>query len=271
MDPIFTGNSHVVFPLGFELFTLAMLQHFIGGLALAATLALAKNSPQIMRLMKGYLLGQNILILGTPIAGKTSFLNYLRYGTLPNTGAPPTKTFVPYDSLPFARNKQGAYDINIKRGMDVPGDTDIKSQLERLTARKPEILLVFISIAPVANRKKPYQDNKHSENIKLWDAQSKWLLSFANELKSILVGDESLRRKLKAILFILNREDLLEPSTMAARHQQVSKALEIALKPALGKNFERIEVINCSLYDQASADEVVIRLFHALCQKKSFN
>jgi ribosome biogenesis GTPase A len=268
MDPTFAGYSQVVFTLAVEPVTTLTLAG-VGVLAFQAlvkftTTELAKRTPQTMRRIKAYLLGKNILILGRPAAGKTSFLNYLKEGKLPNERPSTSRTYKPNEAKAFTFNKQGEFEIKVKKGMDVPGLIEIKDQLELLRARKPDMLLVFISLAPVTDRNEPYRDR---QDAKLWNEESKWLLSFSNELKSIVMGDKILLTKLKAVLFILNKEDLIERETVTARRRQVSEALDRILKPALQENFDRMEVITCSLYGRATADEVVIRIYRALFEK----
>lgn len=124
-------------------FTLSIIASLISALGAAAIVAVARKHPQVMQWVKEQVRGKNFLVLGRAIAGKTSFVNYMKYGQLPTT-RPTQRTVEIDDGHSFTFDKKGDLYMPIKRAIDVPGDLGIVHQLGTLTKSKPEILLVFI-------------------------------------------------------------------------------------------------------------------------------
>jgi hypothetical protein len=250
--------------------SLGILTTIAGGLSVTAIVALARKSPQVMGWVKAYVIGKGLLVLGRPIAGKTSTVNYLRYGQLATARRPRMTTGIK-ESYPFSvGQKDDKLSMYIRMATDVPGDLGIVDQLEVLTRRKPAILLVFISLAPVTDRKNEYKDYQATQQLKLWEAEILWLHNFADGLKSEFLRNQEVRKKLKVLVFVVNKQDLVDSNTAISRRQEAEDTLRTVLEPALGKKFKQVEVRTCSLYDEVSVDELILHVFQTLHENKSF-
>jgi hypothetical protein len=79
---------------------------------------------------KGIFVGEEHLNPWKTGSRQTSFLNYLKDGKLPNERSSISRTYKPYDARALTFDKQGEFEIKLKRGRDVPGQIEIKDQLE---------------------------------------------------------------------------------------------------------------------------------------------
>jgi hypothetical protein len=223
--------------------SLGILTTIAGGLSVTAIVALARKSPQVMGWVKAYVIGKGLLVLGRPIAGKTSTVNYLRYGQLPTARRPRMTTGIK-ESSPFRfGQKDDKLSMYIRMATDVPGDLGIVDQLDVLTRRKPAILLVFISLAPVTDRKKEYKDYQATQQLKLWEAEILWLHNFADGLKSVFLRNQEVRKKLKVLVFIVTSRIWLIPTQRLRDVKKPRILSQLSWNRLLAKNLSRSKFV----------------------------
>ena len=149
--------------------------------------------------------GKTILVLGPKWAGKTSFMDYLRFATL-RTESPPEATTGPeqgnYLILKFG-GKDATLIMHVRRPIDLPGELGPRKQMEYVSSYKPHALvLVLDSTSPLAG---PVIPNPTGERL----SSVSWLREFCVALNSALSSSRKLAKKLKCLMIILNKQDKL--------------------------------------------------------------
>lgn len=196
----------------------------IEGIALKLTAAtITRATPPIWSWLLTRFGGLELLVLGPGGAGKTSFADYLRFGTLDLPSARHHKTVEVTTSGSFTlqMGRDRALKLRVKRTVDVPGQTGPAAHAELLAKRRPDVLMILLDAGC-----------KVSEN-------ADWLTQFCDRLDHLARQDSALLAKTKHILIVVNKVDALPAGTSYADHE---KALRDVLRASLQGAFSKSQI-----------------------------
>jgi GTPase SAR1 family protein len=205
-----------------------------------------------------WLTGNEVLILGPARAGKTSFVEYLRYGVL----EPEQETATTIETKKSAtfRVKVGrdqSLELKVKRAVDVAGQVGPIEHARLAEERKPHALVVMLDLsAPLTGV---------SER-----ASGPWLIEFCKHLDERLRDNATMKKRLKTIIFVANKADTQKPDALTRRIDGFRQILKKHLGMSLTTKVDAIPILPCTLVQTengtGTADAVIVRLAKALAE-----
>lgn len=217
------------------------------GLIASALWASLRHGPKTLKAARRRLAGTRMSVVGPAHAGKTTFYNYLRYGSFAEE-LPALETTRVGKPLSFDIERGGEIKLQIRSARDIPGEYTPKEQVQEIQRANPDAVIVFLAL-------------DHPEH-------TDWLRALLRELDSALRADWSLTQKLRSLLIVLNKSDLVATPDITSVAATVSDVARSELSQTLGTNLKRIEVIPCTLktrkHGAAAAGTVVLRLIRSL-------
>jgi len=222
---------------------------------------LIKNSPKVLAWFKRRLLGRNILVLGHSRAGKTSFYYYLKENLFATTHKYP-RTSKAMKMGSFTVDKKGGTRFDVSRGLDVSGELPISLQIEYIKQKKPEAILIMLS---------PLSREEGIGAAEEWLPATQWLSDFVDHFRQTIANDREVRKKLRVMLVILNKSDLVSPEMAERICGELRGIIQRELKELVGERTKDIKVIPCTLRrekgGELAANTVIVELISCLRNK----
>ena len=232
-------------------FTAAILAGIIATVGATAILGAVKYSPRAMRWVKRWFLGTEFVILGPSLAGKTSFLNYLKHDQFADIY--PTKGTVRVTKInSFSANKGGDFNLEVSEAFDTPGTLDVDDQIGIVIKEKPETLILWTSLT----------DPKAAV----------WLSSICLYLNNRLLEDQALAKKLKSLTVVMNKQDEVADDIIKEQKDKFHSIISKVLRPAFGDNVDKVSILPCTLVKanggEKAANNVLLTIASSLIKAK---
>lgn len=230
---------------------LILLAIAVGGPALYEIL---KRSPRLVRLAVRFLRGANILFVGPENTGKTSFWNFLIHGQFADT-LRPLPTTRPRRLHSFRLKKEGVPTLDVAPTEDIPGDWRPPDLVEVVSRKRPNLIAIFMSL----------EDD---------EAQTtQWFTSFCAQLNAFLLEDPAAAKALRALVVVLNKQDLVSNTTVSDRKGSLRAIIQRELAASLRDRVNTIPVVPCTLMKasdgEAAATFLCATMVQALARRKS--
>ncbi len=208
-------------------FQIAFAATVVGGLALAALKWAGSQVPRAGKKLMVALRGSVMCVMGPKRVGKTSFLNYLQFGRLPDQRPVGGPTRHVSDPFSVTVEEDSRLKLHIRRTRDFPGELDPGPQVKWVKEESPSILLLFLAFPTV---------------------DLDWLEEFLGRLADLLRTDHGFGKTLRACRVVINKDDLVTESEAATAVASVRALVEAVLGPVVSPSgLSRIEVSPCSL------------------------
>ena len=191
--------------------------------------AAERVAPKRISWLTTYAKGRELLILGPSGAGKTTFAEYLRLGTLDPEGIH-EMTYMVTKSPTFSvrMGREGAVTLKVRRAVDTPGQVGPVQHANLVGQRKPHVVIVML------------------DSSKALPATTRWLRLFCSRLDTVLRQKPSVERRLSKILVVLNKRDKTNKAKLARMKRGVQNVLREYLSVVLGAQRARsIPVLEC--------------------------
>jgi signal recognition particle receptor subunit beta len=218
---------------------------------------LKRVTPKGLSWARTWLKGSEILVVGQARSGKTSFVDYLRYGTLEGLQETPisydltkTATF----NIKMGRNS--ALELDVRRAVDVPGQHWPYDHACIVRARKPQALIIMTDAS------KPLEGGSDQ-------AAGAWLQEFCEHLADALRKSSKLAKRLRQIIVVINKTDIVDQSEAAQRMREFRRTLVAVLGPVLGTTAKSIPILPCILVETPKGSSLVDALIRKLARSLS--
>lgn len=192
--------------------------------------ALHKAAPKGIAWVKDWYIGRNVWVLGPAGAGKTCFVDYLRFGFLEPQG-PTTPTYdivrvKKVSSVALQTNNNRALDLTVRSISDVSGHLPPAKQAELVKTHAPHVLVIVSDI--------------HDRRCR------QWLLEFIEGLSGELSRGLRASWALECLCIVMNKFDRVSKPHADMRGRQFRKLLDKYLKPVLKPAFVKgIPILPC--------------------------
>jgi GTPase SAR1 family protein len=230
--------------------TLSIVSGIIGGVGAGAILYAMGHGPKFMKWASRKLAGTRIGIAGPPDAGKTSFINYLRFGEYADEH-PTVKTTRRSPAYSFDVDSGGELQLSVQQTFDVPGEFTPHEQVRLARKTGPDALLIFVGI-----------DSPHD---------FEWLSEYLEQLSLALQRKWSIIQRVRSIIVILNKSDLIASKDKAKAIAQAQAIVQNKLGGVLLNNISRVAIVPCTLFRSQggarAARAVLLALLHSLRRK----
>lgn len=235
-----------------EPLTIAILGGLTATVGGGALIALAKSSPTVMRFLRQRLAGADLLILGRAGAGKTSFWNFLRHGIFADV-YPPMSTIRAQKVRAFTVKRPDDNDLDIKTSEDIPGEWEPDEVMTVISRQRPDLIVVLCSAAD--------------------DEATPWFRAFCTSLNGLLLDDRPVAKKLKAILVVQSKIDLVSGDALERQEELLRNTLASELTASLQHNAKEIPVARCTFFKseggEPRANELVLLMTRLLNSRDS--
>ncbi|MGH3157220.1 MAG: hypothetical protein ACRDNF_11675, partial [Streptosporangiaceae bacterium] len=166
-----------------------------GGIALVKVV-IERGAPAGLGVIRSWLHGQTIMVVGPTRAGKSTFVSYLRFGIFQEEDPEKDRTFKPIESprfnLELGPNRN--LEVQIKTAVDLPG-SDTDQHLQVFEHRPHALVIVLDMSAPLAA-----PNDIRSTTI--------WLEDFFRKLDQRWQGKKPSRNRLRSVIVVMNKIDL---------------------------------------------------------------
>lgn len=186
-----------------------------GAVALEVALTLMKRIPSSgLASITDFVAGKEILVLGPPRAGKSSFVQFVQHGILqPETSTPKTYEIDKTATFRISMGRNESLQLRLRRVVDVPGHIGSVAQAKLVAERKPQAVVVMLDVTgPHAGR--------HP------DATRNWVTSFFTRLEELMDRDSSVGKRLTALVVVLNKVDKADPSKFTSALSRLEKLVQ---------------------------------------------
>jgi len=179
--------------------------------------------------------GKKIHIVGQPESGKTSFIDYFQYGifTDPSIEAERTKHTIKTASFQIAIEPSRALELKVKTAIDPRGQDLSSDHVNFIFKFKPDSVVIIVDLNSDWEGKTEYE-------------ASFYLNNFCNSFAHRLHGNKNLSEKIKSVIIVLNKQDLVPPQKFKTWKTNVENIIsQTMLIQALGNR--KVPIMPCTL------------------------
>jgi len=188
-----------------------------------------RRAPRGVSRLITYAKGKEILVLGPASAGKTHFGEYLRLGALGREGERKMTFHVTKSPVFTIRvGKDGGRLLNVRRAVDTPGQVGPIQHANLVGHRKPNGVILVLDCSQTVS------------------TTVRWVDLFSDRLDTVLRRGSAARRKLRAVLVLLNKRDKIGDRKCERLKEGVAELLDRHLSVVLGrKRAHAIPILEC--------------------------
>lgn len=215
-------------------------------------------APTGIALIKSWIKGKEVLVIGQARAGKTTFIDYLQYGLIEDE----KHTFKTLDVTDSARfnvkmGRDSALELMVRTTVDVPGQFGASAHADIAFQRRVHALLIFIDLTT------PLKGSPDR-------ASSAWLSEFCKRLDSLWRAKGRKSNRVKSIILVMNKVDKSTIRKVDARRKEFRKILDTDLREARGQMIDEIAIMPCAVVTNPegtkAVDSVIAHLAKALAK-----
>jgi GTPase SAR1 family protein len=201
--------------------------------------------PKGFALARSWWIGKEILIIGQPRAGKTTFRDYLQYGLFEATKeTEETPEIEPSDRFDVGSIGNGTLRLVVSSAVDVPGQVGAVAQANWAFERNPHALIVFLDLTTPL-------DGEPDR------ASGAWLLRFCKRYESKWRVDRKRNNRLNSIIVVMNKADKVDEPTIAVHAKAYRDTVERELKDAKGRMSNGVATMPCSVVENPKGTKLV--------------
>lgn len=182
-----------------------------GALALKVALEVVKRVPTSgLARARDFFVGNQLLVVGPPRVGKTSFVDYLRHGIiLDEKDTPKTDRLERTPAFRITLGRDASLELRLRRAIDAPGQVGPVQQAEYALEYRPHGLVFVTDVS------RPFGGSSD-------DATANWLRLFLSHLNARSARHGPKKNRTKAIAVLLNKADKITKKALADRHRKTT-------------------------------------------------
>jgi GTPase SAR1 family protein len=221
------------------------------GVAGSAVERAAPRSFDFIRILKIYFQGKTIMVVGPEGAGKTTFLEYFRYGHFSGErSTEPTLETAEEDRFKVIVGKTETLELPVKQAVDLSGQSGANNHANAVVERNPHAIVVM------SNLTTPQQDAEA------------WLREFCRRLETKWRSEEK-KNRLKTMIILLNKRDKPEVTDeiVQQRTTRFREIVDAELRQARGKMSGEVRILPCSIVENPVQTQLVDVAIFELVQR----
>jgi hypothetical protein len=169
--------------------------------------------------------GKTLMVVGPPRSGKSTFLDYVRYGVFQHEQET-QKTYRPQNVQDFrlAIGPDKALKVAIRKAIDIPGQWTPKDLAREVFDRRPHALIVMLDLSA------PLDDPNDSRSAAIW------LRDFCSEADIRAHATKAKKNRLRVFIVALNKADLVSEEILAQRQAAFEQIVDDRWRTARGQH-----------------------------------
>jgi hypothetical protein len=201
---------------------------------------LLREAPKAISWIETLIRGQKIMVVGPPGVGKSSFIEFLRWGTpvATETSPPPTgETLVAHRVFRVKLGRDSQLELKVSSILDTSGHAGPTSSAKEIIRIKPSLLVI------IASASDPFEVADGAG----YSFES-WLEFFVDGLSEL--PEKKLNKVLSNTFILVNKADLVHPD-VAEEYRAKARGLLLRMLPngKVSRQVRRIPVMSISLLD----------------------
>lgn len=202
-------------------------------------------APSGITLVKSWLKGKEILVVGQSRAGKTTFIDYLQYGLFEaekHTEKTTDHVYSPRFNIKIGRDS--ALELFVKRTVDIPGQWGAVKHADIAFDRNPHVLVVMVDATA------PLRANDDR-------SASMWLKEFIKRLELKWRIKKTRSNRMKVMVVLMNKSDKANSGKLANLEQRIRQILDAEFREGRGKMKEDVAIMqSCMVINPKKTQEV---------------
>jgi hypothetical protein len=173
--------------------------------------------------LKALLAGKTLMVIGPPRSGKTTFLDYVRYGVFQHAQTT-EPTFRPQKSRDF-KLKVGEHQtlvVSIKTAVDIPGELNSQQLADEVFERRPHALIIMLDLSAPLDDPNDYRSS------------ARWLRQFCAKAEQRALGMKAKKNRLRSVIVAMNKADLVNDATLLGNERAYREVMDQHWKLAGG-------------------------------------
>jgi len=218
-----------------------------------------RAAPSGIKLIRSWIRGKKIVVVGQDRAGKTTFIDYLHYGIFGAERDVPKTTRVEGTArFDVKVGRNAALELRVKTVVEVPGPVNAVAHANIVLQQRPHAIIIFTDLTTPAEG----ESNR---------ASGAWLEEFCKRLEELWRAKGRRGNRTRAIIVVMNKRDKVEdPQVLDDRRTRFRKILEAELHGARGRMIDEVAIMPCTLVSNPNGtrevDRVIEHLARALVQ-----
>lgn len=215
-------------------------------------------APSGIALIKSWLKGKEVLVIGQARAGKTTFVDYLQYGLFEDEKVTDKSVDVT-DSARFnvKMGRDSALELTVKTVVDVPGQIGAVAHADLAFRRRPHAIIIFTDLTS------PLKGEPDR-------ASAAWIFEFCRRLEALWRTKKRRSNRIKSMLVVMNKADKVDAKQVESRRKEFRKILDSELREARGEMIEEVAITPCTMVTNPegtkSVDSIIAHLAKALAK-----
>ena len=187
--------------------------------------------PSGFALIKSWVKGKEILVLGPSRAGKTTFIDYLQHGLFDAEKAS-NKTmqeeYTPRFNVSIGRNKN--LEMVVKKVVDIPGQWGPGKHADIAFERNPHAIVLIL------DAKSPLTGTDPTRSL------AAWVQEFSQRLETLWRSNKRKKHRIQTIVVAVNKADKASEAKLAKCAASIGKIINSELKSSKGSMLDEVLV-----------------------------
>ncbi len=165
-------------------------------------------APAGIAVIKSWLKGKTLMVVGPSRAGKSTFVNYLQFGIFQHEQET-SKTYTPVHGPKFnlTVGSTKSLEVLVKTTVDIPGQYSEVQLATEVLNNRPHALVVVLDV---------------SRDLHGSGGTAEWMTEFFSRLDQRWQGVKPRRNRLRSVIVALNKRDLVDAATIT-EHEKACK------------------------------------------------
>ncbi len=227
----------------------------VGATLVKVGIELLRTAPTGIAWISSLIKGREIMVVGQKGAGKTTFIDYLRFGLFEDEKAhQTTKESVEHKTrFNIKMGRDQSLELSVKRVVDLAGQIGPLEHARLVFERRPHAVLIFTDLT------RPL--NGESER-----AAATWVREFCEHLENKWRANRKRNNRIQCIILVMNKRDKVDVKRVNSRQAAFRKILAAELHEARGRMIDEIAIIPCALVTNPDGTKAVDALIAHLAK-----
>jgi GTPase SAR1 family protein len=220
---------------------------------------LQRTAPHGIAVVRSWLKGKEIMIVGQGRAGKTTFIDYLQYGIFDDekeTDKTPEIAGTARFNVKLGRD--AALELIVKTVTDTPGQIGPLAHANEAFKRRPHAIIIFVDLTAPLVGDPPR-------------AAAGWLKEFARRFETCWGAKGRKGNRLRSLIVVLNKVDKVDAKAVDKYRSVLRRIIEKELHDARGGMLDEAAIMPCVLVTNPNgtraADSIIAHLAKQLIKK----
>jgi signal recognition particle receptor subunit beta len=223
-------------------------------------LAIERGAPAGIGVLRSWLRGKTIVVVGQPQAGKSTFIRYVQYGIFEHADEM-QRTWDPIESPKFnlRLGPDRSCEVSVKTVLELPGQVAARNLADSAFERRPHALLLLLDLTH------PLEGSSEER------ASATWLRNFCRRFDERWQRVKADRNRLRSVIIVMNKMDIAQSGAAQTNEVAYRKVLSEEWRASRGPHSDDPLYRRCIMVENPDGtkwvDRVLVDMATALIRK----